>query len=80
MIIVFRKNYLMKYFLLAFATASVLFPAMVMAATVGFYAGTFDPPTRAEMGMLRCALGDTNVRKQCARNRQTTCALGGIGK
>ena len=65
MIIVFRKNYLMKYFLLAFATASVLFPAMVMAATVGFYAGTFDPPTQAEMGMLRCALGDTNVRKEC---------------
>ena len=56
----------MKYFSLAFATASVLSPAMVMATTVGFYAGTFDPPTQEEMGMVRCALGDASVRKECA--------------
>jgi hypothetical protein len=60
----------MKYLSLVFATASVLFPAMVIAATVGFYAGTFDPPTQLEIGMLRCALGDAGVWKEC----------GGIGK
>ncbi len=57
----------MKYLSLVFATASVLFPAMVIATTVGFYAGTFDPPTQAEMGMVRCALGDTSFHKQCAQ-------------
>src|SRR6266536_2437749 len=65
--ILLRRNYLMKYFLLAFLTVSVLFPAMVMAATVGFYAGTFDPPTQAETGMVRCALGDASFHKQCAQ-------------
>ena len=63
----FRKHFLKKVFPVAFATASVLFPAMAMAATVGFYAGTFDPPTQAEMGMVRCALGDTSFHKQCAQ-------------
>ena len=48
-------------------TALVSLPPMVMAATVGFYAGTFDPPTQVEMGMVRCALGDTGFHKQCAR-------------
>ena len=63
----FRKHFLKKVFSVAFAMASVLFPAMVMAATVGFYAGTFDPPTQVEMGMVRCALGDTSFHKQCAQ-------------
>ena len=63
----FRKHSLKKVFPVAFAMASVLFPAMVMAATVGFYAGTFDPPTQVEMGMVRCALGDTSFHKQCAQ-------------
>jgi hypothetical protein len=39
---------------------------MAMAATVGFFAGTFDPPTQAEIAMLRCALGDASVRQECA--------------
>ena len=51
---------------MALFTALVLLPPMVMAATVGFYAGTFDPPTQVEMGMVRCALGDTSVRQECA--------------
>ena len=59
------KKYFWKVFSVAFATASVLFPAMVAAASVGFYAGTFDPPTQAEMGMVRCALGDASVHKEC---------------
>ena len=51
---------------MALFTALVLLPPMVMAVTVGFYAGTFDPPTQVEMGMVRCALGDTSVRQGCA--------------
>ena len=51
---------------MALFTALVLLPPMVMAATVGFYAGTFDPPTQAEIGMVRCALGDASVRQECA--------------
>ena len=62
----FRKHSLKKVFPVALFTALVLLPPMVMAATVGFYAGTFDPPTQVEMGMVRCALGDTSVRQECA--------------
>ena len=63
----FGKHSLNKVFPVALFTALVLLPPMVMAATVGFYAGTFDPPTQVEMGMVRCALGDTGFHKQCAR-------------
>ena len=66
----FRKHFLKKVFSVALVLASLLFPALVAAATVGFYAGTFDPPTQLEIGMLRCALGDAGVWKEC----------GGIGK
>ncbi|HSE89910.1 MAG TPA: hypothetical protein VLJ79_27115 [Candidatus Binatia bacterium] len=45
------------------------------AATVGFYAGTFDPPTQAEIGMLRCALRDASVRKECAGIGKTIARL-----
>src|SRR5262252_8777402 len=55
----------MKYFPVAFATTAVLFPAMAIAATVGFYAGTFDPPTLREMAMVGCAFGDASVHKDC---------------
>jgi nicotinic acid mononucleotide adenylyltransferase len=60
-----------SFLIFAFVSLSVLFPAMVMAAIVGFYAGTFDPPTQAEIGMLRCALGDASVRKECAEIGKT---------
>jgi hypothetical protein len=62
----FRKHSLKKVFPVALFTALVLLPPMVMAATVGFYSGTFDPPTQVEMGIVRCALGDTSVRQECA--------------
>jgi len=39
-----------------------------LAANVGLYVGTFDPPTLAEIAMLRCALGDAGVRKACAES------------
>jgi nicotinic acid mononucleotide adenylyltransferase len=38
---------------------------MAGAVTVGFYAGTFDPPTSGEMAMVRCAFGDSSVHKEC---------------
>jgi len=40
-------------------------PSVVGAVTVGFYAGTFDPPTLREMAMVRCAFGDASVHKEC---------------
>jgi nicotinic acid mononucleotide adenylyltransferase len=61
----FGKHSSRKVSLVSLALMSVLFPALVIAATVGFYGGTFDPPTQAEMGMVRCALGDTSFHKQC---------------
>ena len=71
----FGKLSLKRVFPVAFATASVLFPAMVMAATVGFYAGTFDPPTESEISMLQCALGDARVREECAGIGKTIARL-----
>ena len=54
------------FLVLAVVSFPVWFAPLAMAATVGFYAATFDPPTQAEIGMLRCALGDAGVRKECA--------------
>jgi hypothetical protein len=65
----------MKYFLVTFLTVAVWFAPMAMAASVGFYAGTFDPPTQAEIGMLRCALGDISVGKECAEIGKTIARL-----
>jgi nicotinic acid mononucleotide adenylyltransferase len=65
----------MRYFLLTFFTVSFLLAPMAIAATVGFYAGTFDPPTQAEIGMLRCALGDASVWKECAGIGKTISRL-----
>src|SRR4030095_12475277 len=45
---------------------AILFAPMAMAANTGFYAGTFDPPTPVEIARVRCPLGDTSVRKECA--------------
>jgi len=44
---------------------SLIFPSMARAVTVGFYAGTFDPPTLREMAMVRCAFGDASIHKEC---------------
>jgi phosphopantetheine adenylyltransferase len=44
---------------------SAIFPPMAAAAAVGFFAGTFDPPTQAEIALVRCALGEAGMRPQC---------------
>jgi nicotinic acid mononucleotide adenylyltransferase len=38
---------------------------MAGAVTMGFYSGTFDPPTLRQMAMIRCAFGDASVHKEC---------------
>ena len=63
------------FLIFAFVSFAVLFAPMAMAATVGFYAGTFDPPTQAEIGMIRCALGDASVQKECAGIGKTIARL-----
>jgi nicotinic acid mononucleotide adenylyltransferase len=64
-----------SFLIFAFLSLAVLFAPMAMAATVGFYAGTFDPPTQAEIGMIRCALGDASVQKECAGIGKTIARL-----
>ena len=55
----------MLLFLVASAVLS-MFPApKAIGAAVGFYAGTFDPPTRSQIRMIRCALGDDSLGKDC---------------
>jgi hypothetical protein len=54
----------MKLFSVAFALVSVFLATSAMAVSVGFYAGTFDPPTQAQIRMIRCALGDI-LHKEC---------------
>jgi nicotinic acid mononucleotide adenylyltransferase/uridine phosphorylase len=53
----------------------VAFGPTVMATSVGLYVGTFDPPTLAEIAMMRCALGDAGVRKECAGIGNTIARL-----
>jgi nicotinic acid mononucleotide adenylyltransferase len=65
----------MKFFPLALVTVSVLFARMAMAATVGFFAATFDPPTQTEIGIIRCALGDAGFHKECAAIGKTISRL-----
>ncbi|HSE87129.1 MAG TPA: hypothetical protein VLJ79_12965, partial [Candidatus Binatia bacterium] len=54
----------MKLFSVAFALVSVFLATSAMAVSVGFYAGTFDPPTQSQIRMIRCALGDI-LHKEC---------------
>ena len=61
----FGKNRPLILFLLVFATVSVSAVPMAIAASVGFYASTFDPPTRSQIRMIHCALGDDPLHKEC---------------
>jgi hypothetical protein len=57
---------LMKFIFAFWATVSVFLSSAVMAASVGFYTGTFDPPTQSEIKMMRCVLGDADLHRTCA--------------
>jgi nicotinic acid mononucleotide adenylyltransferase len=61
--------------LLAVTFVTLAFAPQAIAASIGFYAGTFDPPTQTEIAMLRCALGDAGVRQECAEIRKTISRL-----
>src|SRR5215475_5668968 len=61
----FGKHRLLILVLAAWAMASVSLVPTAIAAPVGFYASTFDPPTRSEIRMIRCVLGDDSLRKDC---------------
>jgi hypothetical protein len=56
---------LMKFLSGFLATVSVFLSPAAMAASVGFYAGTFDPPTQSQIRMIRCALGDAGLHEEC---------------
>ncbi|MGE5306021.1 MAG: hypothetical protein ACM3TN_22135 [Alphaproteobacteria bacterium] len=50
---------------LAAALFSALLPSAAGAASVGMYSGTFDPPTLAQLAVVRCAFGDAGVASEC---------------
>ena len=60
-----RKKFRMQLFILAYGALPVFFVSIGMAASVGFYAGTFDPPTQAQIAIIRCAFGDFGLPKEC---------------
>jgi uridine phosphorylase len=61
----FGKNRPLLLFLMASATVFVSPAPMAIAASVAFYASTFDPPTRSQIRMIHCALGDNSLPKEC---------------
>jgi uridine phosphorylase len=61
----FGKHRPVILFLVAFAAVSVSSVPKAIAASVGFYASTFDPPTRSQIRMIHCALGDDPLHKEC---------------
>ena len=74
----FRKHFLKKVFRWRWSSASGLVSGAGRGCHRGFYAGTFDPPTQAEMAIVRCAFR----RYQCSqtnalRHRETTFAHSG---
>ena len=61
----FGKNCPLILFLAASAMVWVFLASMAVAASVGFYASTFDPPSQSQVRMIRCALGDDSLHKEC---------------
>jgi uridine phosphorylase len=61
----FGRHRPLLLFLVAFATISVSPASMGIAASVGFYASTFDPPTGSQIRIIHCVLGDDSLRKDC---------------
>ena len=61
----FGKNRPLILFLVAFATVPVSPAPKAIASSVGFYASTFDPPTRSQIRMIHCALGGDRLDKEC---------------
>src|SRR5262245_42114295 len=62
-------------FLIASAVFSIFPAPKAIGAAVGFYASTFDPPTRSQIRMIRCALGDDSLRKDGGEIGQSVSRL-----
>ena len=50
---------------LFFGMLGVFLASPALAASVGFYAATFDPPTRSQLRIIGCALGDAGLPREC---------------
>src|SRR5262245_50222854 len=61
----FGKHRSLILLLVVLATATAAPASMAIGAAVGFYAGTFDPPSRSQIRMIHCALGDDGLPKEC---------------
>lgn len=55
----------MKFLELGFTVLYVFLAPAAFAATVGFYAANFDPPTRSQLRIIGCALGDPGLPQAC---------------
>lgn len=71
----FGKDPRLILFFMALATMPVSLASMAIAASVGFYASTFDPPSRSQVRMVRCVLGDGSLHKECAEIGQSISRL-----
>jgi Phosphorylase superfamily len=49
----------------ALAMLAISAASAVEAGSVGIYMATFDPPTRARLRIVRCALGDIDLPNEC---------------
>lgn len=56
---------LMKLLSVILAIVSVFLSSAAMGASVAFCTGTFDPQGQSQIGMIRCALGDGDLHKEC---------------
>jgi nicotinic acid mononucleotide adenylyltransferase/uridine phosphorylase len=50
---------------LAFSILWLFLGTAASAGSVGFYSGTFDPPTQAQIKLMRCVLEDAALPKEC---------------
>ena len=51
--------------LVTLAAVSMFLAGTAVASSVGFYAATFDPPSRSQVRMIRCVLGDASLHNEC---------------
>jgi hypothetical protein len=65
----------MKFLKFAAAVAFLGLPSLAIADSVALCAGTFDPPGRAQIAVLRCALGDPRLAEICQAIGKTISRL-----
>jgi hypothetical protein len=55
----------MKALTLLIGIPCIFLASAATAASVGLYTSVFDPPTRAQLQMIRCTLGEPDFREAC---------------